>query len=134
MGFLETWRLLCFQFTDHMPRPDRGTSGSENSRSPTDPIQNLLLSLELLPSGQSHHSLWTQLEPSQLAAVSLVIQAPTFRAPYTGCCSAGRVVWKEAEEEEEREQEERNWNDDLWISPHCLQPCSFLNLILLPHK
>lgn len=97
LWFLEALRLLCFQLTDHMPRLDRGTSGPENSESPTDPMQNFLLSLKFLPSGQSHHSLRPQLEPSQLAAashsVSLVIQAPMFRVPYTGCSPSGREEW-----------------------------------------
>lgn len=94
LWFLEALRLLCFQLTDHMPRPYRGTSGSENSESPTDSMPNFLLSLKFLPSGKSHHSLRPQLEPSQLAAashsMSLVTQAPMFRAPYTDCSPSRR--------------------------------------------
>lgn len=70
-------------------------------------MQNFLLSLELLPSGQSYESLWPQLELSQPEAAfnsaSSVMKAPAFRAPHTGWSPAKRLVWRETEIEEVKE-------------------------------
>lgn len=121
-----------------MPRPDRGTCGPENSESPTDPMQNFLLSLKLLSLGKSHHSLRLRLEPSQQEtasnSASLITEALMCRAPHTGHSPAGRVVWKEAEVEKEREQRRKTGMMDLLIFSSLLAPMFFSCLFLLLHK